>query len=182
MIGWKGPLKKNRVVLKELNLIGHCDNSAFWYRRHINIHPAEGHHRTMLQFCRSTSKSKSWSRPRHDYLKQLHYPPDSPEGYLFFLFTANTMKQKDLIAGHIGFNAFQSAVRENENCHSPYCAFSLPPSTSESNVSIRPSLLPPESHSLLPLLCSLSLPKRRRSSLSLSAALSATALRRVKVC
>lgn len=135
----------NRVVLKELNLIGRCDNSAFWYRRHINIHPPEGHHWTTLQFCRSTSKSKSWPRPRHDYLKPLHYPPDSPEGYLFFFFTANTIKQKDLIAGHIGFNAFQSAVSE-EKWKLPFpllCFLSLSPSTSDSNVSIRPSLLPP---------------------------------------
>lgn len=120
----------NRVFLKELNLIGRCDNGAFWYRRHINIHPPEGHHWTMLQFCRSTSKSKSWPRPRHDYLKPLHYPPDSPEGYLFFFFTANTLKQKDLIAGHIGFNAFQSAVSE-EKWKLPFpllCFLSLSPS------------------------------------------------------
>lgn len=43
-------------------------------------------------------------------------------------------------------------MRKNENCHSPYCAFSLslPPSTSDSNISIRPSLLPPSRVALSP--------------------------------
>lgn len=99
------------------------------------------------------------SLPLSPLLKTAALSPRLPEGHLF---TANTIEQRDFIAGHIGINAFQSVGKKMKLLF-PFCAFLsvfyhfLSLSTSDCYVSIEPSLLCLSWVALSPLLHSIAL-------------------------